>query len=140
MNLDTTQFPLVWMQDAPEEPHDDDGAFALLEELLQRGEPIVLLTEIGERSLDHEHTQDEKKRTALWMKKHRQELKLVRAMVAIEPSTAKRLAMKSFSIMFEKFWGYPMLMASSREEALKIARRLVRETEPGSFATTDGTA
>jgi len=133
MILDISEFPLVWMNSVPAgEPHDEGAAFAALEELLRRGEPFVLLTEAGDRSPDHEHTQAAKKRTALWMKKHRQELKLVKAMVTVEPSIAKRLAMKPFSIMFEKFWGYPMLMASTQDEALAIARKALNHdaTEP----------
>jgi LmbE family N-acetylglucosaminyl deacetylase len=131
MILDTSEFPLVWMHDASApEPHDEDAAFTVLEELLRRGEPFVVLSEAGDRSPDHEQTQEEKKRTSLWMKKHRRELKLVKAMVAVEPSTAKRLAMKPFSIMFEKFWGYPMLMASTRDEALALAQKLLRNHAP----------
>ncbi len=133
MIVDISEFPLVWMRNVPAaEPHDDDAAFAILEELLWRGETFVMLTETGNQSPNHEHTQEEKKRTSLWMKKHRHELKLVKAMVAIEPSVAKRLAMKPFSIMFEKFWGYPMLMASSQDEALSIARKLLGESAPKS--------
>lgn len=124
MILDTSEFPLVWMNNVPDtEPHDEYAAFAALEDLLRRGTHFVLLTEAGDRSPDHEQTQEEKKRFSLWIKKHRHELKLIKAMVAVEPSTAKRLAMKPFSIVFEKLWGCPMLMASNRDEAVAIARK-----------------
>ncbi|MER9234601.1 hypothetical protein NKI56_21290 [Mesorhizobium sp. M0622] len=128
MVLDTSEFPLVWMRNvAATGPSDADAVFTVFEELLRRGETFILMSEPSDHSPAHEHTQEEKKRTSLWMKKHRRELKLVKAMVMIEPSIAKRLAMKPFSMMFEKFWGYPMLMANNRDEALAIARKLLND-------------
>jgi len=129
MILDTFEFPLVWMRNVPAaEPSSDDAAFAIFEKLLRRGETFILMSEPSNRSPDRVHTQEEKKRISLWMKKHRRELKHVKAMVMIEPSIAKRLAAKPFSIMFEKFWGYPLFMASDQDEALAIARKLLDDT------------
>jgi hypothetical protein len=62
------------------------------------------------------------------MKKHKAELRtLVLAMIVIEPSAAKRLVFKPFSVAFAKFWGFPMRLASSREEATEIAGKLLSE-------------
>ena len=125
MPFDSTNFPLVWMSydEGPDHDHDED--FRAFEANLKRGEPFVVLTDSppGE---DHEHSQEEKKRTSLWMKKHKADLrKLVLAMVIVEPSAAKRLAFKPFGVAFAKFWGYPMRLASSREEAMEIAGKLL---------------
>jgi hypothetical protein len=127
MPLDSTNFPLVWMSydEGPDHDHDED--FEALEANLSRGAPFVLLTDSAPTE-SHEHSQEEKKRTSLWMKKHKAELRmLVLAMIVIEPSAAKRLVFKPFGVAFAKFWGYPMRLASSREEGLEIAGKLLSE-------------
>ncbi|NVJ90836.1 MAG: hypothetical protein HWE34_04220, partial [Methylocystaceae bacterium] len=88
MPLDNTNFPLVWMNydEAPGHNHGED--FKAFEANLERGEPFVILTD-NAPSEDHEHNQEEKKRTALWMKKHKAELRTrVLAMIVIEPNAA----------------------------------------------------
>jgi hypothetical protein len=114
--------------------HDHDKDYEAFEANLKRGLPFVLLTNSAPAE-DHEHTQEEKKRTSLWMKKHKAELRtLVLAMIVIEPSAAKRLAFKPFGVAFAKFWGYPMRLASSREEALEIAGKLLSERAGSAIA------
>lgn len=125
MPLDSSNFPLVWMSYDESPDHDHDEDFEALKANLQRGKPFVLLTDSAPAE-SHEHSQEEKKRTALWMKKHKVELRtLILAMIVIEPSAAKRLAFKPFGVAFARFWGYPMKLASSREEALDIAGNLL---------------
>lgn len=125
MSFDSTNFPLVWVTFEQGLDHDHDKDFQAFEANLRRGEPFVLLSDSAPAE-DHEHSQEEKKRNALWMKKHKAELRnLVLAMIVIEPSAAKRLAFKAFGVAFAKFWGYPLLLASSREEALEIAGNLL---------------
>ena len=127
MPLDSTDFPLVWMSYDEEPGHDHDKDFETLEASFRRGAPFVILTDNAPTE-DHEHSQEEKKRTVLWMKKHKAELRtLVLATVVIEPSTAKRMAFKPFGVAFAKFWGHPMKLAASREEAMEIAGNLLSE-------------
>jgi len=134
MPLDSTNFPLVWMSFEEGPGHDHDKDYEAFEANLKRGLPFVLLTNSAPAE-DHEHTQEEKKRTSLWMKKHKAELRtLVLAMIVIEPSAAKRLAFKPFGVAFAKFWGYPMRLASSREEALEIAGKLLSERAGSAIA------
>ncbi|AYM14706.1 MULTISPECIES: hypothetical protein [Agrobacterium] len=125
MSMDNSKFPFVWMSLVHEPGHDFRQDFEEFEANLKRGEPFVLLTDSAP-SEDHEHSQEEKKYTSLWMKKHKVELrKLVLAMILIEPSAAKRVAFKAFGVVFAKFWGYPLILASSREEALETAEKLL---------------
>lgn len=127
MPLDSTTFPFVWMNYDEGPDHDHDEEFEVLESLLQRGAPFVILTDNAPTE-DHDHSQEEKKRLALWMKKHKIELRtLVLGMVVIEANPTKRLAFKAFGVAFSKFWGYPMRLASSREEGLDIAAKLLSE-------------
>lgn len=125
MSMNSSDFPLVWMSLTQEPGHDHQKDFDELEANLQRGEPFVLLTDTAPAD-DHEHSPEDRKRTALWMKKHKVELrKLVLAMIFVEPNAAKRLGLKAFAVPFSKFWGYPLHLASSREVAVEMARELL---------------
>lgn len=129
MPFDNTHFPIVWMRYDEHPDHDHDEDFASFEANLKRGMPFVIMTDSAP-SEEHEHSQEEKKRTALWMKKHKAELRaLVLAMIVIGPSAAKRLAFKPFGVAFAKFWGYPLRIAASREEAARIAATLLGERD-----------
>lgn len=128
MPFDSTKFPLVWISydEGPDHDHDQDfEAFEAFEANLKRGAPFVILTDSAPNE-EHEHSQEEKKRTSLWMKKHKAELRsLVLAMIVIEPSAIKRLAFKPFGMAFAKFWGYPLKLVSSHEEASQIAAEMI---------------
>ena len=125
MLMNSSDFPLVWMNLTQEPGHDHQKDFDEFEENLRRGEPFVLLTDTAPAE-DHEHSPEEKKRTALWMKKHKAELRrLVLAMILVEPNSAKRFGFKAFAVVFAKFWGYPLLLAPSREQAIEMARELL---------------
>jgi hypothetical protein len=133
MPLDSSNFPIVWMHYGRGPDHDHDQDFAAFEANFERGAPFVILTDSAPEE-EHEHSQEEKKRTALWMKKNKHALRtLVLAMIMIEPSLAKRLAFKPFGIAFAKFWGFPLRLAASREEALEIAGGLL--SHPAGRAT-----
>ncbi|MCI2260838.1 hypothetical protein [Xanthomonas indica] len=123
--MNSSNFPLVWMNLSQEPGHDHQKDFDEFEANLRRGEPFVILSD-STPSEDHDHTPEEKKRTALWMKKHKAELRrLVLAMIQIEPNSAKRVGYKAFAVLFAKFWGYPMLLTASREQALEMAKELL---------------
>jgi hypothetical protein len=125
MSMNSSQFPFVWMSFGQDLGRDSQKDFDEFEANLKRGEPFVLLSDTPPTE-GHEHAPEEKRRTSLWMKKHKAELrKLVLAMIVVEPNVAKRLGFKAFAIVFAKFWGYPLLLASSREEAMDIARGLL---------------
>ena len=127
MPLDISNFPLVWMSydEGPDHDHHED--FEALEASFKRDAPFVILTD-NAPSEDHAHSQQQKKLTALWMKRHKAELRtLVLAMIVIEPSAAKRLAFKSFGVAFTKVWGHPLKVAASRKEAMEIADKLLSE-------------
>lgn len=133
MSMNSSNFPLVWMNLSQKPGHDHQRDFDEFEANLRRGEPFVILSDTVPDDDDHEHTPEEKKLTALWMKKHKVELRrLVRAMILIEPNSAKRLGLKAFAVVFAKFWGYPLLLASSREQAIEMATELLSTGAPQS--------
>jgi len=123
--MNSSNFPYVWMNLTQEPGHDHEKDYAEFEANLQRGEPFVILSDTAPNE-EHEHSPEEKKRTSLWMKKNKRELRrLVLAMILVEPNSTKRLGFKAFSVVFAKFWGYPLLLAASREEAEEMARKLL---------------
>ncbi|MCF5651449.1 hypothetical protein GIV49_18050 [Pseudomonas syringae] len=125
MSVNSSDFPYVWMSFTQAPGHDHQKDFADFEANLQRGEPFVILTDTV-ASEDHEHSPEERKRTALWMKKNKVELrKWVLAMIMIEPNSAKRLGFKAFAVVFAKFWGHPLLLATTREQAMEMAKELL---------------
>jgi len=126
MLIDTSQFPLVWIQLNTPGTDSEASSFAEFEALLARKEVFVLLNGEGLDKGDHEHSPEEMKQTSLWMKRHKNELRsFVKAAIYIEPNTAKRLATKAFAIIYEKFWGYPMFMVANKNEALDLAHTLL---------------
>ncbi|NWB68297.1 hypothetical protein [Pseudomonas sp. I8001] len=123
MQLDSSTFPVVKIVfDAPSDtpPQDTFGAF---EALLLREEPFVLLHEKAVDESTHEHSHEERKQASIWMKKHKVALRtFVKGMIQVEPSAAKRLALKPFAVMFGKAWGYPLLVVESTDQAWALAR------------------
>ncbi|SKC74305.1 hypothetical protein [Paraburkholderia hospita] len=126
MLIDAAQFPLVWMRINAPSNNAEASPFSEFEALLAREEVFVLLNDEELDKGEHEHSPEEMKQTSLWMKRHKSELRaFVKAAIYIEPSTAKRLATKAFAVVYEKFWGYPMLMVASNDEALALAKKLL---------------
>jgi hypothetical protein len=129
MHINATQFPFVWMQKTTLS-NSQEESLAEFEALLARHEPFVLLSNEGLDNKEVEHSMDERKQMALWMKRHKSELKrYVKASIHIEPSVTKRLAGKAFAVVYEKFWGYPMLMTATEDEALALAQTLLKPEE-----------
>lgn len=128
MPMNSSEFPLVWMSFVHEPGQDPQKDFEEFAANLHRGVPFVLLSDTPPGD-DHEHSPEEKKRTMLWMKKHKAQLRsLVLALIMVEPSAAKRLGLKAFAGLFAKVWGYPLLFAASRELAIEMAQELLRKT------------
>lgn len=60
------------------------------------------------------------------MKKHKTEIRsFVKGMIQIEPSVNKREAARAFATVYAKFWGYPLLMVASHEQALELADEML---------------
>ncbi|MCS4250527.1 hypothetical protein [Pseudomonas sp. BIGb0164] len=128
MRLDSTTFPVVKIVfDAPNEGGPAD-AFLVFEGLLARQQAFVLLHEKAVDESNHEHSHEERKHASIWMKKNKPALRAyVKGMIQVEPSAAKRLALKPFSVTFGKAWGYPLLVVESQDRAWALARDVLDE-------------
>ena len=122
MRLDSSTFPVVKILfDAPEDGGPED-ALLTFEHLLAREQPFLLLHEKAVDENNHEHAHEERKRASIWMKKNKAALRAyVKGMIQVEPSAAKRLALKPFAVTFGKAWGYPLLVVESENRAWALA-------------------
>lgn len=128
MFIDSATFPIVWMRQIASSDDPAQAPFDEFANLLARKQAFVFLSDEGFNDGQHEHSQEERKQTSLWMKKNKVEIRaFVKGMVLIEPNAGKRLASKAFAIMFGKFWGYPMMVSASKDEALETAQRLLKD-------------
>ncbi|MDY7533801.1 hypothetical protein RGV33_19265 [Pseudomonas sp. Bout1] len=123
MQLDSSTFPVVKIVfDAPSDTPPPD-TFAAFEALLLGEKPFILLHEKAVDESTHQHSHEERKQASIWMKKHKVALRaFVKGMIQVEPSAAKRLALKPFAVMFAKAWGYPLLVVESTDQAWALAR------------------
>ncbi|UWU94942.1 hypothetical protein [Bradyrhizobium sp. CB1015] len=130
MLLNAATFPIVRLTYDQGPSGTADEAFAAFEALLDRGTPFVIIGQgANAESPQHEHDADDRRRLALWSKKHKPRLReFVKALIYVEPSVAKRVGMKTFQMVSEKFWGYPMLVAASEAEALEMAQGLLNSS------------
>ena len=128
MLIDSTQFPLVWIQFSKSPSTPNAPLFAEFEALLARREVFVLINGEGLDKDEKEHSKEETKQTTLWMKRNKAELRaFIKAGIYIEPNAAKRLAAKAFAVVFEKFWGYPMRIVATKDEAVALAQSLLAQ-------------
>ncbi|WP_404479030.1 hypothetical protein [Novosphingobium sp. BL-52-GroH] len=125
MLLEDAAFPIVRMHYNRTGAEGDESGFVLFETLLAQPRPFVLVG-LGGSDAGHEHSHEDRKYLALWMKRHREPLhRLVRAMVYVESQLAKRFVAKAQATVFAKAWGFPMIVAASEERAVAIAERLL---------------
>ncbi|MNJ33910.1 hypothetical protein D3C77_286020 [compost metagenome] len=128
MVIDSTRFPMVWMNIGTSGIHTDDEGFRAFEALLARAEPFVLLDEERANEEQQEHSHEEQKQLSLWMKHHKTALRsFVKAQIHIEPDVTKQQAAKLFAVKFEYFWGYPLLVVDSKADGLALARQLMAQ-------------
>ncbi|WP_445143704.1 hypothetical protein [Dyella sp. Tek66A03] len=125
MNIDTAEFPIVWMVADPALNVPMEETIASFSELLSRNQPFVFVGEGEPGDGDTDNVEDRRKIT-LWMKANKNEIRrLVKGHVQIVTDTAKRAAMEAFSVVFGKFWGYPMHIVAGAEEAHTKAQSLL---------------
>jgi hypothetical protein len=123
LQIDAQGFPIVRLHYDREELPEEGNSLVVFDALLDREQPFVL---IGHGDRFHMESAEDRKHIAIWMKRNGDRLnRLVKAMVYVQPDTAKRLAARPAAFVFEKFWGFPMLVTGSDREAAVIAEQLL---------------
>lgn len=126
MSIDATEYPIVWMDYEPSRGVPVAEALASISALLARNQPLVFLAQNEPGDTHRQDGAEERRAVALWMKANKHEIRrLALGHVQIVPEAAKRVAMRAFSVVFAKFWGYPMFVVASVEEARAKAGSLL---------------
>ena len=126
-SIDITEFPIVFLNIDPNgDEHRLNEDNQVLETLLRRNQNFILINEGKSPDKDTPRNKESTKQMNQWMKKNKPELgAYVKAMIQIESSKTKRLMFKSFRTMFQKYWGFPLLVADTRDEAIRMGHELL---------------
>lgn len=124
MQIDATNYPIIRMDDASSQDMSVDTVLASLSELLARGNALVLW---GDGELGEENgSVDDRRKVAMWMKANRDEIqRLIKGHVHVVADAEKRSAADAMSAVFIKFWGYPMFVVESVDDAFRKANALL---------------
>lgn len=125
MRVDSTHFPLVRLDHAPENADSTETVLADMSALLAREQPFVYIASGG---FDQgEPDIDERRLVASWMKANKPAIvKLIKAHLHITANDEEQRNAEAFSRFFENFWGYPMLIVGNTAEAEAKASELLR--------------
>ncbi|HBU0449000.1 TPA: hypothetical protein MCP14_005711, partial [Klebsiella pneumoniae] len=70
---------------------------------------------------------DDRRKITRWMKENKTAVSsLIKGHIHIMPDDNKRTELESFSVTFERFWGYPMFPVATEDEARVRAEALLR--------------
>lgn len=126
MQIDIQDFPLVRMDYSGAGQQGIEETLQIFEQCLQRKQAFVFLGWAADFDKDPNENVANRRAVSLWMKQHKAELRdYVKAMYYVEPSAVKRLAAKAFAVIYGKFWGHPMIVTESRDEAVRQAYELL---------------
>ena len=126
MQIDIQDFPLVRMDYSGVGNQTIEQTLQVLEQCLQRKQAFVFLAGGADFDKDPNENVADRRAVAVWMKQHKAELRdYAKAMYYVEASTVKRLAAKAFSVIYDKFWGHPMIVTESRDDAVCQAYELL---------------
>ncbi|MGL4673573.1 MAG: hypothetical protein ACRCXK_01795 [Wohlfahrtiimonas sp.] len=125
MKVDAIEFPFVRVDyvKGPNEIIED--TLSDLSGLLKRQQPFVFMGE-GLPKEENTHEEDRKK-VALWMKANHMDVqRWIKGHVHVIAEPDKFEMMQEFSVIFKKFWGYPMIVVRTQEEAMSEATLLLK--------------
>ncbi|MBJ3814725.1 hypothetical protein F9C28_07270 [Shimwellia pseudoproteus] len=116
MKIDASEYPVVRIDSKPAHRVAIDCVLAEFSRLLAREEAFVF---IGEGlPLDGGGDPEDARVVSRWMRINRAALsRLVKGQVQIITDPDARQAAETFSLAFAYFWGYPMFVVGSEQEA-----------------------
>ena len=133
MIIDDSKFPIVWvdfqhsLEQAATENHHHDKDMAAFTNLFESGKPFVMISTGEAPEEKQKHSREETRKINAWRKLNKEKLKYIQATIQVEPSKVKRVGLSLFASVYEKFWGNPLLIAPTQEEALEIAENVLRK-------------
>lgn len=125
MKVNATEFPIVRVDYVKDPNATIEDTLSDLSDLLKRQQPFVFM---GEGSPKKENANDaDRKKVALWMKANRADVQLwIKGHVHVIEEPEQFEMMQEFSVIFKKFWGYPMIVVRTQEAAMAEATLLLK--------------
>ncbi|HDX3930724.1 TPA: hypothetical protein ROF83_002714, partial [Citrobacter freundii] len=98
-----------------------------ISKLLQKKQPFVFICSgLPTESNKENDDVNERRKITTWMKDNKAAIgQLIKGHIHIIPETTKRTELESFSVTFERFWGYPMFIVATENEAREKANALL---------------
>lgn len=130
MQIDIQDYPFVRMDFSGAGSQSTEETLQIFDDLLKRKQAFVFLAGGADFDKDPRDNAAERRLVALWMKQHKDEVRTYpKAMYYIEASSVKRLAAQAFAVVYGKFWGHPMIVKATEQEALEDARKLLTSAQ-----------
>lgn len=124
MRVDPSRFPLVWLDSSPANAEPTDKVLDDMSALLARQQPFVFLAAGGFDAAEPDL--DARRKVASWMKANKPAIVLyIKAQLHVADTVEARDKALEFGRIFENFWGYPLLVVGSCDEAETRARALL---------------
>ena len=133
MRIDDSKFPIVLvdfqhsMEQVEKESYNHDKAMEAFTGLFEREIPFVMISTGEAPEENHKHAREDTRRVNAWRKANKEKLKYILSTIQVEPSKVKRMGLALFATVYEKFWGNPLLVAQTQEEALRIAGKVLNQ-------------
>ena len=133
MIIDDSKFPIVLvdfqhsLEQTTTENHNHDKDMAAFTGLFESGKPFVMVSTGEAPEEKHKHSREETRKINAWRKLNKEKLKCIQATIQVEPNKVKRVGLKLFASVYEKFWGNPLLLAPTQEEALELAKSVLHK-------------
>ena len=135
MIIDDSKFPVVLvdfqhtLEPVENETHNHDNDMAAFTSLFESGKPFVMVSTGEAPEEKHKHSREETRKINAWRKTNKEKLKCIQATIQVEPSKVKRVGLTLFASVYEKFWGNPLLLAQTQEEALELAKNVLHKVK-----------
>lgn len=128
MKMDASQFPVVWVRESTDDTVSVQETLAEYLSLLKLGESFVVIANEFPSQQERKQEKVEDRRAAtLFMKAYKTELRqLIKGHIQIVSGPEEKIEAQQFSSIFEKFWGYPMLVVDTQEQAELLAATLLK--------------
>lgn len=126
MKIDSSNFPIVYLDYGASSRRNFNQILLHLKQLLERKQPFVI---IGSGASDHddEERNDDRRKISFWTQANRQAVqKYIKVHLYVASDIDNQKKAEAFAQTFEDFWGYPMVVVNSREEALAKAQLLLQ--------------
>lgn len=127
MKINTDDFPRVRMNYSMEPDASFDVVLGAISSLLERKQPFVFIcTGLPAESNKDNDEVDERRKITCWMKDNKSEIRqLIKGHIHIVPEENIRTELVGFSVTFERFWGYPVFIVASENDARAKAKDLL---------------